>query len=105
MSSSWVPRRPLLVALLALLGSGCQSDAAAICERLASCHLLPTGNGFDEKTCEGQVQSELSDQDRSDCADCVSAHGCSDIVTTCHGPCAPKVTCIDPDRCPDAAAP
>jgi hypothetical protein len=89
---------------LALFSAGCQSDATTICSKLASCQLLPSGNGFDESECEAQVTGELGEHDRADCADCVDAHACSQIIATCRPECAPKVTCIDADRCPDGGA-
>jgi hypothetical protein len=91
-----------LATALAVLAAGCKSDATTICDKLAACHLLPTGNGFDANVCAGQVANELSESDQEACANCVSDHGCADVIESCRPPCAPKVTCIDPNRCPDA---
>lgn len=85
----------------ALASVGCRSDGSAICSKLDACHLLPAGDGFDEKTCVAQAEDELGDEQRSECADCVSSHGCGDIVATCRSECAPKAPCVDADRCPD----
>jgi hypothetical protein len=98
------------VALVAILVSGCRSDAASICERLEACHLLQTSgptatdpNGFTESDCEIQVEDELSESARKSCADCTSAHECAAIVDSCRSVCAPKY-CITPDPC-DAGEP
>ncbi len=102
--SSALSGRLGVVLALAFCAAGCHSDATTICSKLASCNLLPSGNGFDESECEGQVAGELGEQDRAACADCIDAHACSQIIASCRPECAPKITCVDADRCPDGGA-
>jgi hypothetical protein len=86
----------LWVALGGSLSAGCQSDSGAICEKLFACHLLwdeaPTEDnkpGFSRDVCESQVESELGDAQREQCADCVDSHACEEITAGCHAECAP----------------
>lgn len=87
----------LWAALGGCLSAGCQSDSGAICEKLFACHLLwdeaPTDDnkpGFNQNVCETQVESELSDAQRGECADCVDGTACEDITKSCHAACAPR---------------
>jgi hypothetical protein len=98
LASLGVKSRALLlwVALGAAPLAGCKSDAAAICEKLDACHLLPKGgptktdpDGFQENDCEYQVENELQPSMRAKCADCVDGHACGEIVNACRSVCNP----------------
>ncbi len=76
--------------------AGCKSEEAVICERLDDCHLLPNApptsqnpEGFHEKDCEVQVQSELGESNRDKCSDCVSTHSCDTLQDACRAVCNP----------------
>jgi hypothetical protein len=82
---------------------GCQSDASAICEKLYGCHLLhdvpPSADnkdGFTKDICESQVESELSESQRKDCAECMDKHPCETLVNDCRADCGPRYTPSDP---------
>lgn len=83
-----------MVAILGCAQWGCQSDAAAICEKLESCNLLPKDDedpkkSLTETRCESQLENELGDADQERCADCVDSHSCEEIQSECRKVCNP----------------
>jgi hypothetical protein len=88
-------RRVLFLAVvLGCAQWGCQSDAAAICEMLKACNLLPTDpddpkKSLTEAHCESQVDNELGSGSRDKCADCVDSHACGEIRDACRSVCNP----------------
>jgi hypothetical protein len=73
-----------------VLVTACQSDAGEICERLAECHLLPSGSTpYTEDDCTDQVEAKVPEGRRGQCLDCVTSHECGQIKTACLEPCKP----------------
>jgi hypothetical protein len=84
-------------ALGGVFSAGCQSDSAAICEKLFDCNLLhdeaPSSEnppGFSHDVCESQVDNELSESLVEQCADCVDSHSCAEIPDACRSVCQAK---------------
>jgi len=77
----------LILALGAVISTGCTSDAASICERLHECDLLP--EGYSVVKCENDV-ANLPDEQQGDCSACLERKACEVALDECRSDCAPK---------------
>jgi hypothetical protein len=84
----WKAVQALIFAWGALLLVGCTNNAAAICERLKECDLLP--NKYSLVACENDVSRDLSEDQQADCSACLERKACKEAVEECTSDCAPR---------------
>ncbi|WP_146209572.1 hypothetical protein [Vitiosangium sp. GDMCC 1.1324] len=73
---------------LSLMLGGCKSDCRVVCERSQECFT----SGLDVDSCTDNCQDKSDDnKDHADkaqeCADCVSARVCSEVIKSCIDDC------------------